>query len=95
MKSFPVEPPSPTALSLESFSVADVMRAVKKIQIEISMLRGLLSDAAQKKYRAGGGVEGLSTRGAEFPGPVRYPPTPPVVSESCPIRRDGPLMSNG
>src|SRR5215475_10269005 len=45
------------------------MRAVKEIQIELSLLRRLLADTPQNMYRTDGTVEGLSTRGPEFLGP--------------------------
>jgi hypothetical protein len=53
----------------EPSTVADVMKAVKDIYLELSVLRGLISDAAQSMRQPGAQVERSNIRAAEFLGP--------------------------
>lgn len=65
----PLELPSPETPSSESLTVVDVLRAVKDIHIELSVLRGLLADTAQGIRQSDSSVERPNTRAADFLGP--------------------------
>lgn len=68
IESIPVEPPSPAA-PLESFTGGDVMKAVRDIHIELSVLRGLIADAAQGMRQAESPPGRAARRAADFLGP--------------------------
>jgi Domain of unknown function (DUF4062) len=68
IEGIPIEPASPERAP-EPSTVADVMKAVKDIYLELSVLRGLISDAAQSMRQPGAQVERSNIRAAEFLGP--------------------------
>jgi hypothetical protein len=53
----------------EPSTIADVMKAVKDIYLELSVLRGLISDAAQSMRQPDAQVERSNIRAADFLGP--------------------------
>ncbi|MCA9470090.1 MAG: DUF4062 domain-containing protein [Nitrospira sp.] len=67
VEAFPIEPPPPTEQPSEP-SVANVMSAVKEIQIELSVLRGLIADAARGMRKPDSHGERPTNRAAEFLG---------------------------
>ncbi len=69
IESIPIEAPSPAAPASEAFTVADVMKAVRDIHIDLSVLRGLIADAAQGMRQPDSHVARSATRAAEFLGP--------------------------
>jgi hypothetical protein len=69
IETVPIGPPSPAAPPSEAYTVADVMRAVRDIHVELSVLRGLIADAAQGIRQPDSHVARPATRTADFLGP--------------------------
>jgi hypothetical protein len=65
----PLELSPPETPPSESLTVADVIRAVRDIHIELAVLRGLLADTAQGMRQSNSRVERPNTRAADFLGP--------------------------
>jgi Domain of unknown function (DUF4062) len=68
IEGIPIEPPSP-ARPPSDFTVANLMEAIKNIHLELSVLRGLISDGAQGRRQPGSHIKRSNTRAAEFLGP--------------------------
>ena len=68
IETVPIEPPSPAAPPSEAYTVADVMRAVRDIHVELSVLRGLIADAAQSIRQPDSHLGWPVTRAADFLG---------------------------
>jgi hypothetical protein len=70
IQGIPIEPlPTIEANLPEFFTIGDVMRAVKDIHIELSVLRGLIADTAQNMRQTNTDVERPGNRTAAFLGP--------------------------